>query len=494
MCDIFHELKTQDQPPTYKYLVDGKWVVSESGNTLDVPSPIDGTLVGRTQAITQTELDDLIGNAHQAQPGWADTPAWKRSQVLHQGARLVEKHAQEMTDLLVWEIGKPKKQARDEVLRTVELIDYYAEQGVRMIGETVSSEGWPGQSKNKVALMERVPLGVVLAMPPFNYPINETAPKLVASLVTGNTCVLKPASQGAISALHLSQALNAAGLPPGVLNVCTGKGSVIGEFLLTHPLIACINFTGGTETARHITQVAGIKKLILGLSGKDASIICEDADLDLAAAEIASGAFSFSGQRCTAIKRVLVDEKVADTFLEKFREEVGRAFVLGDPRDEKTTLGPVISHQVADYVQELIDDALAKGAKQVSGNHRDGLNIEATILDHVTSDMRVAWEEPFGPVLPIIRVGSWEEAVELANRSQYGLQSSVFTKDINKAFVISQRLEVGTVQVNAKDSRGPDHFPFLGVKDSGLGMVQGSKYLLEEMTRVKSTVLNLRSY
>ena len=493
MSNIFEEIRTPTNPPVYKCLMNGEWVICESEKTLDVLSPVDGSISGRTQAISQKEADNLIRSAYEAQPGWADTPVWKRSQILHQGARLVEENALEMADVLVQEIGKPKKEAMAEVLRTVELIDYYAEQGVRMIGETVSAEAWPGYKKNKMALMERVPLGVVLAMPPFNYPINEGAPKIVAAIITGNTCVLKPASQGAISALHLAQALNVGGLPPGVLNVSTGKGSVMGDYLLTHPLVACINFTGGTETAEYITQVAGIKKLVFGLSGKDASIVCEDADLDLAASEIASGAFSYAGQRCTAIKRAIVEETVADTFVEKFRDQVTKKFILGDPRDEKYTLGPVISQEVAELVQDLIDDALGKGAQQICGNHSNGLYIEATVLDKVTADMRVAWEEPFGPVFPIIRVKDWKEAVELANRSQYGLQSSVFTQDIDKAFAISQRLEVGTVQINGKDSRGPDHFPFMGVKGSGLGMVQGAKYLLEEMTRIKSTVLNLRS-
>jgi glyceraldehyde-3-phosphate dehydrogenase (NADP+) len=242
----------------------------------------------------------------------------------------------------------------------------------------------------------------------------------------------------------------------------------------------------------------------MGLSGKDAAIVCADADLDLACEEIAKGAFSFAAQRCTAIKKVLVEESVADVFLKKFVEAVKEKFVLGDPREEKTTLGPVISGQVADYVKNLLEDALKNGARLVFGGERykleesslaedaeDGLYFEATILDQVTSKMRIAWEEPFGPVLPITRVKGWKEAAEVANQSEFGLQSSVFTKDVNKAFKIAQELDVGSVQINGKDSRGPDHFPFLGAKKSGVGVVQGAKYLLQEMTRIKTTVLNL---
>jgi len=243
----------------------------------------------------------------------------------------------------------------------------------------------------------------------------------------------------------------------------------------------------------------------MGLSGKDASIVLKDADLDLAVEEIAKGAFSFAAQRCTAIKKVLVEREIADEFLEKFAEVVRKKFVLGDPRKEETTLGPVISDRVADYVKELLDDALEKGARLILGGKRfkfeegrfvedleDGLYFEATILDRVTKDMRIAWEEPFGPVLPITRVEDWKEAVEIANQSEFGLQSSVFTRDIDLAFKIGGELEVGSVQINGKDSRGPDHFPFLGTKKSGMGTVQGAKYLLGEMTRIKTIVLNLR--
>ncbi len=493
MSDFFDEIKTSSNPPTYKYLVNGQWKESKSKQVTELYSPIDNTIVGLLQSIDTDEINEVVESARETQKEWGKIPLWQRAKIGHQAAKNIADNVDVLTDLLIREVGKPKKAARDEVERTVELIDYYSEELLRMKGELLSADAWPGFKNNKLALVERVPLGVILTIPPFNYPINETAPKIVAALLTGNSVVLKPPTQGAICALHLAACFAKTDLPKGVLNVALGQGSKIGDTLVTHKDISCINFTGGTEVAKHIAQIAGFgKKLVMGLSGKDASLVLADADLDLAAKEISSGAFSYSGQRCTGIKRVLVEDGVADDLGKKLVEIVGKNFVLGDPNDEKFTLGPVVSDKVADYVEELIKDAINKGANVLCGNRRQGKYMEATILDHVTSEMRVAWEEPFGPVLPIMRVKNWQEALKLANKSEYGLQASVFTANSDLAFEIARDLEVGTVQINAKDARGPDHFPFMGVKDSGIGMVQGAKYLLEEMTRIKTIVLNLR--
>lgn len=521
MSSFLDEIKTKDTPPVYKFLTGGEWRESETGRTIEILSPIDSSIVGLSQIVSQKEAEKIIKSAKEAQKEWGRVEVWKRVDLMHQAARNIEKVKDDLAELLVTEVGKPISQARDEVERTVELIDYYAEEARRIFGESVWSDVWPGYKKSKFALVERVPIGVVLAITPFNYPVNETAPKLVSALAVGNSLVLKPSTQGALCALSLAQCFQKAGLPDGVLNVVTAPGKDLGDFLVTHPDIAAINFTGGSKTGKHIAEIAAFAKLVMGLSGKDASIVCAEADLDLAAEEIAKGAFSFAAQRCTAIKKVLVEEEIADAFLEKFAKLAKEKFVLGDPREENTTLGPVISDKVADYVKELLEDALEKGAKLACGGKRyklgqgsevrgdrsevigqrgeelvedseDGLFFEATILDKVTKKMRIAWEEPFGPVLPVSRVKSWEEAVELANQSEFGLQSSVFTQDINKAFRIAQELEVGSVQINGKDARGPDHFPFLGTKKSGMGVVQGAKYLLREMTRIKTTVLNLR--
>ena len=486
----FSEIKNHENPPTYKLLINGSWVDSKNPEKIEVKSPIDGSVMGFISSATQEEINIAITSAYEAQKTWRKLPLYQRVDLIIAAADLLKKHAKLLVELLVAEIGKPQKEAREEIERTVDLMKYYAEEGRRITGEYLESDAFPNTPKNKKAIIERVPLGVVLTIPPFNFPINETAPKIVSALVTGNTVVLKPPTQGAITNLYFAEIFREAGIPKGVISAVTGRGSEIGDFLVSHELISAINFTGSYETAKKITETAGVKKLIFGLSGKDASFVLEEADLDLAASEIASGGFGYGGQRCTGIKRVFVVEEKSGEFVEKLMAAVSKKFILGDPRDEKTTLGPVINDVTANYVEELIIDAKNQGASVVMGGKREGRYIEATILDNVTTKMRISWEEPFGPVLPIIHVKDHNEALEIANQSEYGLQSSIFTKDIDLAFSIAEELEVGTIQVNGKDSRGPDHFPFLGIKHSGLGMVQGAKYLLSEMTRIKTLVLN----
>ncbi len=476
----------------YGFLLDNKWQKSHSGQTIEILSPIDNSLVGHVQRASIDETNAAVESAFLAQKQWENFLIHERVDILIHTAALLDRYSDLFVDLLVLEIGKPKIEARDEVLRTVDLIIYYAEEGRRMFGEAIPSHAFPDYKKKKLAITKRVPLGVVLAISPFNYPINEVAPKIVSALVMGNSVVLKPATQGSICALHFAALFKEAGLPSGVLNVVTGEGGVVGDTLVSNPLISGINFTGSYETAKTITEKAGVKKLIFGLSGKDASIVLPDADLDLAAGEIASGSFSYGGQRCTGIKRVLVHEAVADIFVEKLVGEVAKTFIIGDPRNDGVTLGPVINDKTANYISELINQAVDLGAVVRLGGKRNGRFIEPTILDGVTTHMRLAFEEPFGPVLPIMRIKTEEEGVAFANQSEYGLQASIFTRDIDKAFALSDSLEVATVQINGKDARSPDHFPFTGFKHSGLGMVQGARYLLEEVSKIKTIVVNTR--
>lgn len=468
----------------------GRWVTSQSGKFIDIHSPVDGSLVGKIPAMTQEEVAASIQNTKTHLKEWAAMPVFERANILHRAATLLEERAKELAEILVMEIAKDRKSALSEVTRTADLLRYTADMGKSLEGQAMSGENFPGGSPDKISFVTRVPLGTVLAISPFNYPVNLSASKIGPALIGGNAVLLKPATQGAISALHLAKIIQEAGLPDGILNTVTGRGSQLGDFIVTQEGIDFINFTGSTEVGMRISQLSAMRPLLMELGGKDAAIVLEDADLDFAAENIVSGAYSYSGQRCTAVKRILATDQVADDLVEKLKKRI-EALPVGDPRDN-AVITPLISERAAESAQELIEDALDKGAKLVTGGQREKNLLPPTLLDFVTAEMDVAWEEPFAPVLPVIRVKDVEDAIQIANRSEYGLQSSVFTHNIDQAFYVARRLEVGTVQINNKTERSPDHFPFLGVKASGMG-TQGVRYSIEAMTRPKVIALNLQN-
>lgn len=472
----------------YKSLFNGEWIESKSKNTIELKSPVDESIIGSIQALSKEEVDEVLEISREAQIKWGETPISERAEILYKAADILEENVEEIAKIMQLEIAKDSKSAISEVKRTVDFIRFTASEGKHIEGETIGGDNFPGFNKSKLSFVTRVPLGVVLSISPFNYPVNLSASKIAPALVAGNSVVLKPPTQGAISALYLAEVFNKAGIPKGVLNTVTGRGSEIGDYLVTHKNVNFINFTGSTEVGKHIAKEANMIPMMMELGGKDAAIVLEDADLELAAKNIVSGAYSYSGQRCTAVKRVLVLDTVADKLVSLLEEKV-KKLKVGNPKDE-VDITPLIDSKAADFVQGLIDDAIDKGAKLLVGNKREGNLIYPTLFDNVTTDMRLAWEEPFGPVLPIIRIKNIEEAIDIANKSEYGLQSSVFTQNIDDAFYIAKKLEVGTVQINNKTERGPDHFPFLGVKSSGMG-TQGIRYSIEAMSRPKAIVLNL---
>ncbi|KAG6706623.1 hypothetical protein I3842_07G230600 [Carya illinoinensis] len=440
---------------------------------------------------TQEEVNKVIDVAKSAQKSWVKTPLWKRAELLHKAAAILKEHKVPIAECLIKEIAKPAKDAVTEVVRSGDLVSYCAEEGVRILGEGkfLVSDSFPGNERTKYCLTSKVPLGVVLAIPPFNYPVNLAVSKIAPALIAGNSLVLKPPTQGAVAALHMVHCFHLAGFPKGLISCVTGKGSEIGDFLTMHPRINCISFTGG-DTGIAISKKAGMIPLQMELGGKDACIILEDADLDLAAANIIKGGFSYSGQRCTAVKVVLVMESVADILVEKVKSKVAK-LTVGPPEDD-CDITPVVTESSANFIEGLVMDAKQKGATFCQEYKREGNLIWPLLLDNVRPDMRIAWEEPFGPVLPVIRINSVEEGIHHCNASNLGLQGCVFTRDINKAILISDAMETGTVQINSAPARGPDHFPFQGLKDSGIGS-QGITNSINMMTKVKTTVINLPS-
>ncbi|MEG1312964.1 MAG: aldehyde dehydrogenase family protein, partial [Bacilli bacterium] len=351
----------------YCNLFNGEWITTE--NTINIYSPIDNTLLGTIPSMTKKDIDKVVETSKLAQISWGETPISERAKILHKAAELLDQEAEKIAKVLMNEIAKDIKSSVSEVQRTAEFIRFTADAGKHMDGEAIGADNFPGFKKNKMSFAQRVPLGVVLAISPFNYPINLSASKIAPALIAGNSVILKPPTQGALSAYHLVRVFQEAGVPKGVLNTVTGKASEIGDYIVTKDEINFINFTGSTEVGKHIAKIAGMVPMMLELGGKDAAIVLKDADLDEAAREIVSGAYSYSGQRCTAIKRVLVTEDVADELIDKMLDNV-KKIKVGKPEDG-CEVTPLINDKSVEFVQELIDDAINKGAALLIGNERE---------------------------------------------------------------------------------------------------------------------------
>ncbi|HEK9606683.1 TPA: NADP-dependent glyceraldehyde-3-phosphate dehydrogenase, partial [Streptococcus equi subsp. equi] len=452
-------------------------------------APATGEELGSVPAMSREEVDQVYASARAALADWRALSYVERTAYLHKAADILVRDAEKIGAVLSKEVAKGYKAAVSEVIRTAEIINYAAEEGLRMEGEVLEGGSFEAASKKKIAIVRREPVGLVLAISPFNYPINLAGSKIAPALIAGNVVVLKPPTQGSISGLLLAEVFAEAGLPAGVFNTITGRGSVIGDYIVEHEAVNFINFTGSTPIGERIGKLAGMRPIMLELGGKDSAIVLEDADIALAAKNIVAGAFGYSGQRCTAVKRVLVMESVADQLVAEIKGLVEK-LLIGMPEDN-ADITPLIDTKAADFVEGLVNDAADKGAQALTEIKRDGNLICPILFDRVTTDMRLAWEEPFGPVLPVIRVSSVEEAISISNQSEYGLQASIFTTNFPQAFAIAEKLEVGTVHINNKTQRGTDNFPFLGAKKSGAG-VQGVKYSIEAMTSLKSVVFDIQ--
>lgn len=485
----FTDLSDGKSPPTYKFFNGEKWVTSVSKKIIDVISPLDDHVVGRIQTVTHTEIDQAVRRAHEAQKEWARVPMIQRTKVLHLAADWIREHEHYLTTLLIKEIGKTSAEAKDEILRSADMIDYFSHEGLHLSGEELSGEAFPGYDQTKMAIVERVPLGVILAIAPFNYPVNLSVSKIAPAIITGNAVVFKPPTQGSICSLHLTEIFRRAGVPDGLIVTATGGGIEVGDYLTVHPGIDMVTFTGSSQVGKSIAERIGMIPILFECGGNNPAIVLPDADMEATAVEIVKGAFSYSGQRCTAIKYVLGLTPTIEKILPLVHKKTKEMMKMGDPRVPENNLGPVISDMAAAEIEKRILLAKSAGAKIVYGGKREGRYIEPTILDDVTTAMDIIHTETFGPVVSFIRVKSIDEAITLINQSTYGLQASVFTQDEGAGIKLAQLIDVGTIQINSKPQRGPDHFPFLGIKGSGSG-VQGIKYTLEAMTRLKPIVLN----
>lgn len=490
MPEFFEELLSSTSPPTYKFFNGSSWIEPKSGKYMDIASPVDGSIVGRVPVVSKEEIDEVISKAKKAQETWSEVSLDKRANMMRLAADWIREHAEYLQNILIMEIGKTVDEAKGEIKRTADLIDYYTDEARSLRGEEIDSDAFPGFEKGKIAIVNRVPLGVILAIAPFNYPVNLAASKIAPAILMGNACILKPPSHGSIAGLHLTQAFVKAGIPEGIIASVSGRGGEIGDNLTRHSGIDMIAFTGSTDTGCLLTTKAEMKPLLFECGGNNPVIVLENADMMVTANEIVKGGFSYAGQRCTAIKYVLAFQSIIDKLLPILLKAMEEKVKMGDPRHPDTKLvGPVISEEAAKEIKSRIDAAIASGAKLVLGGGQNGAYVEPTILTGVKPEMEIVKLETFGPVVSFVTIQSMEEAIGIINASTYGLQASIFTSDEGTGIKLAQKINTGSVQINSSPQRGPDHFPFLGVKKSGIG-VQGVRYSLEAMSRLKPIVLN----
>lgn len=472
----------------FRLFIGGRWVESKSGKMLDVDTPIDDSVIARVQGATPEDVEAAVDAAYGARKSIRDIPAIDRIDILNRARHIIRDHREDFRNALVLEAGKTVSSANGEVSAALNRVKMTMEEARSIFGEYVPGD-WSEDTMAKFALVIHEPLGVIACVTPFNYPLFSAIAKVVPAIVSGNTVVVKPASDDPVVALLLGRVLQEAGVPDGVVNVVTGQGGQVGDSLVSNGRVRMITLTGSTEVGKRVAAIAGMKKMHLELGGKGAAIVAADADLGLAARKVLEGSLKYSGQRCDAISRVFVEESVADRFMDLVAKELD-TWTLGDPRDPKYNTGPLINPEAAKRVQSLVDDAVARGAALLKGGKHDRCYFEPTVLDRVSSDARIASEETFGPVVTVMRVKGVEEAIIRTNESQFGLDSCVFTTNLYTAWRVAKALEEGSVSVNDAPAHGVGYFPFGGNKDSGLGR-EGVGYSIDEMTRIKTIQFNL---
>lgn len=475
-----------DGVPVFKMYAGGRWV--EGRKALAVTDPVDGHVIAQVAEADKSEVESAIGSADAAGRAIRDMPGTQRVDVFEKAAQILMDHRETFEESLLLEAGKPQHDRHGEVNATAARLRAAHQEARRIYGEYLPGD-WANDTIGKMALVVREPLGIVGCIGPFNYPLFIPAAKITPALLAGNTVVAKASHQTPVSLLLFARVLELAGLPPGTLNVITGSGSHAGELLVTDPRVRMVNFTGSTKIGKRIHQVAGLKRFHLELGGKGHALVFDDADIPSAAAKCVEGAFKNAGQRCDAVSVAIVDRKVLDAFCNE-AVNAGRQWRHGNPRDPTTKVGPLISEDAARRVEAMVQDAVKKGAKVLLGGRRQGGFLEPTILRDVTKDMFLAHEETFGPVLPIMDAGSADEAIDMATRTPYGLDSCVFTKSFPRMWRASKRLQCGEVTINDLPKHGVGHFPFGGQRESGIGR-EGIGYSIDEMTELKTIVFTL---
>jgi len=481
-------------------LIGGKWVQAASGRTMKVENPTDGSTVAEVPLGGKEDARAAVDAALVAKGAIAKMAAYDRHRFLIRTAQLIEENMESLARTICVEAGKPIRDSRVEVRRAVVTFTSAAEEAKRIYGEVFQADAYPLPPGNEMRLSfsVREPVGVVVGISPFNFPLNLLCHKVAPALAAGNAVVAKPTSETPIVALRLGRLLMEAGCPPGAVNIVTGPGSTVGTELVENPGTDLVTFTGSTATGLGIYQLAAKrnKMVILEMGGMDPMIVLDDADLARAADSACRACFGLSGQVCTASKRLIVVQSVLKKFTRLLIERVKRLQV-GDPMREETDVGPVINEGSLNRIHALVLKAIDEGARVALGGkrltdsaHKSGYFYAPTVLTDVSGGMGLMREEPFGPLGPIQSVASEEEAIEAANSTTYGLQSSIFTRDVGRGLRIAKELRSGGVMINDPTTLRFDNMPFGGMKMSGLGR-EGVRFAMREMTEVKLINVNL---
>lgn len=478
----------------YQNFIAGQWRPSRNSETFVSTNPAHTSeIIGYYQKSTAADLEDAIEAAFGAQRAWASTPAPERGEILLRTALLLEQRKEELASMMTREMGKVLKETRGDVQIAIDVAKFIAGEGRRAEGETQ-----PSALPNKFCMTIRQPLGLIGIITPWNFPIAIPAWKTFPALLAGNAVILKPASDTPLLALKLAEVLHEAGLPAGVLNVITGPGGSLGDALASHKRINMISLTGSTEVGRHVAEICGrdLRRCALELGGKNAIVVLEDADLHLAVEGVASGAFGTTGQRCTATSRVIVQKAVLQPFLERLIAAAEK-LRIGNGLDPQVDMGPLVNKGRVKAVHEYTQIGTHEGARLVTGGaplvdstHEDGAFYLPTVFTDVHPDMRIAREEVFGPFVSVIPVDTYEEAIQVANSTEYGLSTAVYTESSRLTFRAMREIESGLVYFNAPTTGSEIHLPFGGMKHSGNGHRELGSSAVEEFSEIKSIYIS----
>lgn len=454
-----------------------------TAGTLVVRNPYNNQLIGTLVCDSICSVEQAIEKADAYD---FRLTAWQRYEMLHRFCELLLQHADEFTNLISMESGKTLKDARVEVKRAHQAMLVSAEEAKRINGEILPVDAVADMAQG-LAMVVREPLGVVAAITPFNYPLNLVAHKVGPALAANNPVIIKPSESTPFTALKMKELLLEAGMPEEMVQVVVGSPVDIVGLLSTDPRVSKISFTGSVEVGRAICRSAGMKRVCMELGGNDPMIVLEDADLDLALPAAIDGAYGNNGERCTSVKRFIVQDAIADEFIERFVDAT-RTLNVGDQMNPATDIGPLINANAAAAIEERIQAAVRAGATLRHGGQREGALLWPTVLDHVDMKNPIVADETFGPVAPFIRVTDFGAAIDVANDTRFGLQSGIFTNDLNKAMQAISGIRAGAVMINKAPGFRAEHLPFGGIKDSGIGR-EGIKYAVDAMTQLKTVVM-----